>query len=493
VSRVPLWTASAAGALGAIAALWYANAGLTLAHYDARAHLVVSRRILDSVTPGWEQIGAVWLPLPHLVNAVPVQIDALYRSGLFAVAVSVACHAVTAGALAATVMTLTRSAAGAALAGGLYAVNPNVVYLQSTPMTEPMLFALTSVQVWLFARWVVVSSLTLPRAAGWTTVAACLTRYEAWPVTAAVLVATIWAWWRRGAGLADVLRVHARLAIYPLAAVAGFMLFSRITVGEWFVSSGFFVPDEALRGQPFAVLEQIDEGFLSVGGRWLRASLLFVPLIAALGLSRLYAPLLTALTPLATAALPFAAYYAGHPFRVRYEIPLVVASALVVGTAVGLLRRAATLGAALLFALVIVESGPFDARAPILDEVRRDPHAPGRATVTACLARDYRGETIMMSMGSLGHYMHEMSAAGFSIRNFLHEGNGPIWDSAFTRGPSPLVEWVIVEEVAEGGDAIATRQRQYPRLLDDYDRICEGGNVALYRRAQGRRGTESQR
>ena len=96
--------------------------------------------------------------------------------------------------------------------------------------------------------------------------------------------------------------------------------------------------------------------------------------------------------------------------------------------------------------------------------------------------------TIMMSMGALGHYMHELSAAGFAIRDFLHEGNGPIWDSAFTRGPAPLVEWVLVEEVAEGGDAIIQRHRQFP-MLKDYERICSGGGIALYRRID-RRGSD---
>ena len=483
-SRVPLWTAAAAGVLGVVAAVWYARAGLTLSHYDAKAHLVVARRILDSITPGWEQIGAVWLPLPHLINALPVQIDVLYRTGMFAVALSIVCHALTAGALAGTVLALTRSAAGALVAAALYALNPNALYLQSTPMTEPMLFAFMALQVWLFARWAVGPDMTLPRTAAWMTVAACLTRYEAWPVTAAVLAATAWAWWRRGASVRDVLAVHARLALYPLTAAAGFMIFSRITVGEWFVSGGFFVPDETLRGQLLMVVEKIDEGALAVGGPWLRrASFLFIPTLVALGVvSRPQSPLIVTLAPLATAALPFTAYYAGHPFRLRYELPLIVASALVVGTGIGLLRRAAPYAAALLVTLVLLDSGPFDPRAPLVAEAQRDPHAPGRAHVTACLARDYRGETIMMSMGSLGHYMHEMSAAGFSIRNFLHEGNGPIWDSAYTRGPAPLVEWVIVEEVAEGGDAIAARHRLYPRLLEDFERVCEGGNVALYRR-----------
>ena len=79
-----------AAILGTFAAGVYWRAGLTLSHYDAKAHLVVSRRIFDNLVPSWEQIGAVWLPLPHVINAIPVQIDFFYRTGAFAIAVSIA-------------------------------------------------------------------------------------------------------------------------------------------------------------------------------------------------------------------------------------------------------------------------------------------------------------------------------------------------------------------------------------------------------------------
>src|SRR5436305_3305893 len=85
---------------GTIVAIHYHTLGLTLSHYDARGHLVVARRIFDSITPGWQQIGAVWLPLPHLLNALPVQIDLLYRTGASAVAISIASYAVTTAAVA---------------------------------------------------------------------------------------------------------------------------------------------------------------------------------------------------------------------------------------------------------------------------------------------------------------------------------------------------------------------------------------------------------
>ena len=79
VTPIALGVAAAIG--GAIVALHYHRLGLTLSHYDARGHLIVSRRVIDSITPGWQQIGAVWLPLPHLLNMIPVQLDFFYRTG----------------------------------------------------------------------------------------------------------------------------------------------------------------------------------------------------------------------------------------------------------------------------------------------------------------------------------------------------------------------------------------------------------------------------
>src|SRR5207247_4533154 len=90
--------AVAAATGGSIVAVHYHRLGLTLSHYDARGHLVVARRVIDSITPGWQQIGAVWLPLPHLLNLLPVQIDALYRNGGSAGVVSGVAYAIATAA-----------------------------------------------------------------------------------------------------------------------------------------------------------------------------------------------------------------------------------------------------------------------------------------------------------------------------------------------------------------------------------------------------------
>ena len=71
--RFPRLLASIALVWGCGVALFYYQHGLTLSHYDAKAHLVVARRVVDNLTPGWQQIGAVWLPLPHVLNMLPVR------------------------------------------------------------------------------------------------------------------------------------------------------------------------------------------------------------------------------------------------------------------------------------------------------------------------------------------------------------------------------------------------------------------------------------
>ena len=109
----------------------------------------------------------------------------------------------------------------------------------------------------------------------------------------------------------------------------------------------------------------------------------------------------------------------------------------------------------------------------------------GRRAVTNCLQRSYDGTTIMASMGSLAHYLQELSLAGFDLDDFIHEGSGPIWQRAYYYEPSLFAGWVLVEEAAEGGDMLFQKQKAWPGFLAAYDRVCEGGNVALYRRRGG--------
>ncbi len=491
-------------AIGSATAWHYYALGLTLTHYDARGHLVVARRIIDSITPGWQQVGAVWLPLPHLLNAIPVQIDWFYQTGASAVVLSIAEYAIAAAAIAWIVQRLTQSAMAAAAGAAVFALNPNVLYLQSTPMTEPLLLATTTVAVAMLIEWcasvqddVVAAedgaltgrpaSAPSTGAIGVAFALACLTRYEAWPVTVSALVAAAWARWRRGQPLTTTLREIAVIAVYPAIAIGAFALFSRVVIGEWFVGQDFFVPENKALGDPAMAAAEIGWGARMLSGTllvWIGGAGVAAAVLVGL-FSRKRADALAVLALVGMAAIPWTAFLDGHPFRIRYMVPLMAIEAIGAGLAAGLVPlRGLRAGCAIaLLAVAGYELRPLDASAPMVVESQWDrPNRSPRAKVTACITQPLDGEKIMASMGSLGHYMQEASASGLAIRDFLHEGNGDIWLAALEE-PRPFAAWLLIEEKAEGGDMLARLSRTRPAFLDGYERVCEGAGLALYRRA----------
>ena len=514
-SMLPMQLATAAALAGSAAWVVFFRQGLVLSHYDAKAHLVVARRVFDNLTPGWQQIGAVWLPLPHILDMLPVQVDLFYRTGLFASIVSIVCLAITCYASARLILRSTNSSVGAITCSVLLVLNPNLLYLHTTPMTEPLLLAATFLVVLWLVEWVDGSGAGSPKPGAGVPVklacalfAATWTRYEAWPVVAAAIAAAGYALWRQGASLPVALTRVSKLALWPALAVAVFLINSRITVGAWFVSDGFYVVDPTYAHQPWRTLSGLWWGTHHLSGYLIDA----VALVAAAAVAcralvrRQDAPLLITLALFATAAIPFVAFYDGHPYRIRYMIPTVAACALFCGLGIGLIPTLVTWtpvarafnvratsdsdspwptwGVALLLAgSLIIESPTWNREAPMLVEAQWDRGASvGRREVTTCLASGYRGEKVLASMGSLAHYMQELSANGFRVADFINEGNGEIWNLALVTGPAPHAGWMLVEEVAEGGDVLAAHVRGDPGFTAGMRRVCEGGGVALYKR-----------
>lgn len=477
VRVVPLLVFVAAVAAGSLAMLQYAGLDLTLSHYDARAHLVVSRRITDSLTPGWRQIGAVWLPLPHLINMPVVAWDWAYRTGYPSAMLSTLALAAGLAALAGYLLRRTGSAVAALVAPTLVLANPNILYLQSTPMTEPLLLGLSFVALWCVDRWIELGTPRARHVAGAALMALALTRYEGWFVASGL------------AGWAAVSRLRfgvgaLGLVPYLVAAIVSFLLLSYGSTGVWFVSSGFFEHDPSTYHQVWASARQVYLSTQALGG-WV------LMIGAATGLAVVLAQVLIggpraglALALLAAAALPLYAFYQGHPHRVRYMVPVVAAAGVLAALAIAHLpRRLRAAGGVLMVVLVVRERPPLDPTAPMVTEAQWEtPFRRGREHITGYLAGAHDGTPILASMGSLGHYMQEASRAGFGIADFVHEGNGDLWLAALA-APGRHVRWVLIEERAEGGDMLAARMRETPEYLAGFTRVAEGGGLALFRRS----------
>jgi len=186
-------------------AYYFQHNGLLL-YGDAVAHINIARRVFDSRTPGLLQLGTVWLPLPHLLMIPFLLSDKAWQSGIGGSVPSMVAYALG----SAGIFRLVRSALSvdsrpdptariaAWLSAIVYAANPNLIYLQTTAMTESLYLALFIWAVVYFSEFVQESFQEdgPPPAAGSSLVkcglclaAACLTRYDGWFLAVAMCTA----------------------------------------------------------------------------------------------------------------------------------------------------------------------------------------------------------------------------------------------------------------------------------------------------------------
>ncbi len=164
----------------AAAVFYFQSTGSTLYSGDAEAHLNIARRVVDSRTPGWAQLGTTWLPLPHLLILPLVRNDALWRTGLAGAIPSALLMALGATFLFATVRRCLGSVVPAATAAAAFLLNPNILYLGSIPMTEAACFASLLGLLYFTTLFGETLAWGPVVGAGLAACAGSLSRYEAW-------------------------------------------------------------------------------------------------------------------------------------------------------------------------------------------------------------------------------------------------------------------------------------------------------------------------
>jgi hypothetical protein len=167
-------------AVSAIASIVVYRNGWTLYYGDAEARLAIARRVVDSRTPGYDQIGTVWLPLPVALTLPLVGNDRLWRSGLAGSLPGSVCFVAAGLFLFAAVRRLFASVPASAAAVAIFALNPNALYLQATPMTEAIWFAGIMALLYFWVCFAEKPSVGFVFAAALANLAVSLTRYDGW-------------------------------------------------------------------------------------------------------------------------------------------------------------------------------------------------------------------------------------------------------------------------------------------------------------------------
>jgi hypothetical protein len=483
--------------------------GLSNIYGDARAHMEGARRILDSLTPGYDEIGSVWLPLFHLICAPLAQNDFLWRTGLAGSLVSSAAFGVAGYFLFRLGAEINRNVAAGfvALAGALLC--PNLLYLASTPLTEPLALLWSVLVAYALFRYSQSGSW---RTLGGAAVAAflgTLTRYEAWYILPFATLFVFWIrrepwekrFWRAAlfAGVAgtgpllwalhNAYRFHNPLEFYngPYSAQAIYAhqlattAFPYPTAGSLLLSARYYLEDLKLVLGVWA-LELAVLGLVAwcASSRELRrgaVALLFV------------VPLPFYIQALAYAGVPLyvPTLFPNTYYNLRYGLEMLPAVALypsfVLSPRLGKKLRMGLL-VVFLFLLgrqfLVLASAGAEELAVVKEGILNTPCRSERQQAIIRFFRGgYDGQLILVTVGKWPCVMPEV---GIPFRNTLSEANHKYWIRMRTE-PEKWVEWII----RGSGDSVDDLMGAYPAAFKDFEIVEQGefpgeGDFRIYRR-----------
>lgn len=191
------WLALVATLISIGSYVYFEFKGVVLAYPDAISHMEIARRVVDSPTNGMSQLGGVWLPMPHILMLPFIWNNWMYYHGLAGSIVSMASFVCASVLIYKILVDLTGKRFGGLIGALIFMSNPNILYMQSTPMTESLEFACMLGMVYFTQRWIKTER---TRYLTFTAIAAfmgTLTRYETWILLAVLSLIMCYVVWRK--------------------------------------------------------------------------------------------------------------------------------------------------------------------------------------------------------------------------------------------------------------------------------------------------------
>jgi cellulose synthase/poly-beta-1,6-N-acetylglucosamine synthase-like glycosyltransferase len=435
-----------------------------LLYNDSESHMRLARLVFDSATPGLAQLGSNWLPLPHILMWPFVWSDFLWRTGLAGTLVAAPCYVVAAVYTFLCARELTSNGA-ASYAGALALIlNPNILYLQTTPLSEATLLAVTAATSYYFLRWARGGATSALLAAAVCALLGVMTRYEGWSLFMALtlMIAVVDLVKRQ-----SMRRMIGDIAVFALPGASGIVLW---LIWDYLLTGN----PRYFQNGPYSPVAQ--QTLLREAGQlptyhhlWLdivvySADLLeyFGPAIMALGVAGLIVffvaswrkPIGAAsLALLAPVALYLVSLYSGQTviytpgvmpanihdpiFNVRYATSAAIPLAIFLAH---LVRRWPWTRIALVAIILAQTAATATGGVISLQDGQSGVSCLGLHPVDMFLLEHYNGLPIMMDTFS---GPHNLATLGIDSREVIYEGSYRLWTAAAT-DPAAYTDWLVI-------------------------------------------------
>ncbi len=442
---------------------YFQSVHLTLAYNDARSHLNIGRRVVEGLKPGMAQLGSVWLPLPHILMVPTIWNDYMWQTGLAGAVQSMISYVATILLIRLILKKIGVDTLGQVVGMLVFALNLNILYLQSTAMTELLLIGTMTAGVYeLINYYHDQTILSLIKASFWIMLST-LIRYDGWflcfyGLALVVIQAILQKKWRKSEGI-----------FFLYCTLAGFGVFLWLM---W--NTAIFKDPLYFAFGPYsahAQQEQIEAaGQLITKHDWLTSLktywyamaynsgtlVVVLGLLAAVGLyldkkiaSKTRLALSVLLVPLMFNIL---ALYLGHSvlfvqgingdtwFNVRYGIMMMPSLAVFIGYLVYRLKSLRYLLLGVLCALYLFQFTSFDA--VTIDDGRVGSSQKNVSEVSGWLRAHAANEKGFVLISAASHDAIIFST-GMPMKRFIHEGTGKYWESATTT-PDRWARWIVM-------------------------------------------------
>lgn len=231
---VAIGVAIVATLLSVAACVHFYRSHQLLGYQDAYSHLEISRRILVGRTTGIAQLGAIWLPLPHILQAAFAWNSTLYTTGLAGAFVSMIAYVTCSTLIYRIVRVFSPLHAWPALAAAaVFMTDANVLYQQTTAMDEMPFFAFALLATDGLVRWADTKRAGYLLRAAVACMLAMLCRYEAWFLGGMFTIAVLIMARRMGYSWRDVRGLTGLFATFSVATAAGgWLLYNWVIAGS---------------------------------------------------------------------------------------------------------------------------------------------------------------------------------------------------------------------------------------------------------------------
>jgi len=484
---------------------YYLNGQITL-YADTMSRLDIARKVIDNLNPGLAQLGNVWLPLPQFIMIPLIWNNFLWHSGLAGSITSSTAFIIAGIYIYLTALLLTKSKIASFFSLCIFALNINILYLQTTAMSETMFLLTLSATLYYLLKWYYSKNKMYLIPAGASVAAMTLSRYEGWSIFFAGSVTVFIVAVLRNKKFSEAEGQTILFTILAITGLIAWTLYLATIFNDPFYWLHYYATPQATGGVAAVYTQQ--KPFLSAVWQYFTATVWMDGIIpvtfAILGSVILlikstrersyyfliiYMPLALYLfmvltlqrnTPIVQPTLSIQNILSDSTskqtgFNIRYGILLIPLVAILASYLFSLKKFGINI---LFFFIFLVQIYTyFYPTHTLIYQIPARIYGKPYSSVVNYMKSHYTGGEIMISASSMEDQMFQM---GFNYRDFIHEGAGKYWKESIDNPPR-YATWVVIN-YGKKEDAIAIYKKRLRPILDrQYNEVFFQEQVGIYK------------